>query len=343
MTTAAERLRGAARGFGFDAAVRVLMHLAGVSDPAVAARFATPPHLAYPGAEVLAVEGGESGRPVVLNAVMGLVGPAGVLPRGYTELVTLAERERSPSLHAFLDMLADRFVAQFAGAGAKYRPHRAAEQALLGGGADPVREALLAFVGYAGNGDLAARLGCGTAPLLHYAGFFAVRPRSADRLAAMASDWLGAAVDVRQFVGTWLAVPPDQRSGLPRGRGEGSFCRLGVDAAIGVRFWDVQARVMLRVGPLDQAGFARLLPGAGVLGPLVALVRAYLGFETGFAVNLILRRDAVPPLCMADGPLAPRLGWNTWLTAPAGSRLRDPADPVFDADVVEAEVSRAAS
>jgi type VI secretion system protein ImpH len=265
---------------------------------------------------------------------MGMTGPSGVLPRGYSEAVAVATRERSPSLQAFLDMLANRFIASFAQAGAKYRPHRAVEDAALAGRPDPVGRTLLALTGY-GIADLGGRLAPGEAALKHYAGFFASRPRSADRLAALASDWLQRPVHILQFAGIWLALPPSERTALPRGKAEGAFARLGVDAAAGVRAWDSQARIVLRVGPLDRAAFDSLLPGGPALLRFVGLIRAYLGFETAFAVNLVLRRDAVPALSL-DASTHPRLGWNTWLTAPPAARLADPDDPIFDAETVEA-------
>lgn len=324
--------------FAFDAAVRVLLHQAKTADPGAAARFASPPNLAYPGAEITSVKPGPP-HPTVVTSVIGMTGPSGVLPRGYTEAVTIATRDRSPSLQAFLDMLANRFVASFAQAGAKYRPHRAAEAASLAGRADPIGRALLSLTGY-GIADLGNRLSPGEAALKHYAGFFAARPRSADRLASLASDWLGRPVKIVQFAGMWLHLPQAERSALPRGRGEGKFARLGIDAAAGVRAWDSQARVILRVGPLDRAAFESLLPGAAALGRFTGLVRAFLGYETGFAINLVLRRDAVPPLQLADTP-APRLGWNTWLTAPHSARLTDPDEPLFEAEIVEAGVVEA--
>ena len=338
--TAREDLQRDPARFAFDAAVRVLMHDAGTADPARAAQFASPPGLAFPGAEMTQLSAGA--RPRLVTSVMGMTGPAGVLPRGYSEAVTQAARSRSPSLHAFLDMLAERFVGFYASAGAKYRLARSAETAALAGRADPVGKVLLALTGY-GNAGLGGRLPAGPAALEHYAGFFAAHPRSADRLAALASDWLGRPVRVRQFAGAWLALPVAERTALPARRGEGAFCRLGVDAAVGVRAWDVHARIVLLVGPLSRAGFESLLPGEAALARFVALVRAFLGFETGFAVNLILRRDAVPPLRLqAGGAHPPRLGWNTWLTAPVGARLADAADALFEAEVVEAEAACAA-
>jgi type VI secretion system protein ImpH len=178
--------------------------------------------------------------------------------------------------------------------------------------------------------------------LLHYSGFFAGHPRSAERLGALTSDWLGRNVEVVQFVGAWLPLSPDQRSSFAVGRRPGAFNSLGVDAAIGVRAWDPQARIILRVGPLDLAGFAALLPDRPGLQRLVSLVRAYLGFEIGFAVNPILAGPEIPPLLL--GPSAgppPRLGWNTWVPSPpsplGGVPRADAYEAVFEAEIVEAE------
>ena len=153
---------------------------------------------------------------------------------------------------------------------------------------------LLALTGY-GTPHLTDRLAAGTEPLLHYAGLFALRPRSADRLGALISDWLGMRVEVVEFAGAWLPLPPDQRTRLSA---HGAWCRLGVDAAAGVRAWDPQARIILRIGPLDLKGFQRLLPDRVALHRLVSLVRAYVGFELGFAINPVLAAREVPPLLL---------------------------------------------
>lgn len=335
------RLLAQPRRFGFDAAVRVLMRARRQPDPAEAARFRSLTGLGFPPADIVSVRENGDGPPSVTTAVMGLAGPSGVLPRMYTEVLSGSLRDRSHALHDFLDLLLHRFVALFARAGTKYRPNRAAEVALLAApdapaaARDPVAGALLALTGY-GTAGMAGRLAAGEAPLLHYAGLFAMRPRSAERLGALASDWLGRPVTVEQFAGAWLVLPADQQSRMPRGRVPGAFNRLGVDAAIGTRAWDVQARIILRIGPLDRAGFEALLPDGPALGRLVSLVRAFLGFETGFAVNPVLAADAVPPVQLdAKAAVRPRLGWNTWLPREA-PRRQDAREAVFAAETVEA-------
>jgi type VI secretion system protein ImpH len=328
------RLAAEPRRFRFDAAVRVLTRARRAPDPADAVRFHSPAGLVYPPADVLDVRQPGDAPPEVTVGLMGLFGPSGVLPRYYSEIVTQAQRSRSTALRDFLNLLAHRFVAFFARGGIKYRPARAAESAVRT--QDQMARVLLALTGY-GTPHLTDRLAAGTAPLLHYAGLFALRPRSADRLGALTSDWLGMRVEVVEFAGAWLPLPPDQRTRLAR---NGAWCRLGVDAAAGVRAWDPQARIILRIGPLDLKGFQRLLPDRVALHRLVSLVRAYVGYELGFAINPVLAAHDVPPLRLdATSDPPPRLGWNTWVPGPAGgfTARGDAADAVFEAEVIEAQ------
>lgn len=339
------RLQAEPRRFTFDAAVRLLTFHRRQPDPAEATRFTAVAGSAYSGAEVTEVRSDTKETvPRVTVGLIGLTGPVGVLPRQYSDAVVADQRTRSFSLTDFLDVVSHRMIAAFAAAGAKYRPHRAADSGLLASPqkpADPVADALLALTGYA-TPHLADRLLAGPAALRHYAGFFSAHPRSTDRLEALASDWLGRLVKVNQFAGAWMALPVDQRTRLPTGVSPGAFGQLGINAAAGVRAWDQQARIVLKIGPLDLPYFERLLPNSPLLRELVSLVRAFVGFEVGFAINPVLARGAVPPLALSPPGAAgaagagPLLGWNTWLpTSAALPRRTDADDAVFEGEVVE--------
>ena len=100
----------------------------------------------------------------------------------------------------------------------------------------------------------------------------------------MLSDWLGMHVEVEEFAGAWLGLPVDQRTRIGV---HGQFNRLAMDAAIGVRAWDPQARFVLRIGPLNRGGFERLLPDRlalhrlGVADPGLCRIRAGVRGEPG--------------------------------------------------------------
>jgi type VI secretion system protein ImpH len=335
------RLLREPRRYRFDAMVRVLMRAALKDDPGAAIRFRTPPGLAFPATEVQEVCDGGIRLDATIG-LMGLTGPSGVLPRYYSEIVSQTLRGGSTALHQFLDMLGERFVAFFAMAAIKYRPAREADVAHLRAeqAPDAISQVLLSLTGY-GTPHITPRIAAGFDPLLHYAGLFAMRPRSADRLGAMLSDWLGRQVQVIEFAGAWLRLPPDQRSRIGT---QGAFCLLGIDAAVGVRAWSPEARMLLRVGPLGRGDFQRMLPNGETLLRLVSLVRAFVGPELGFVINPVLaasdvfRSDEAGAMRLAGvAPIPPRLGWNTWLPIDSGSfrRRSDASDAVFDADMIE--------
>ncbi|MCF3947610.1 type VI secretion system baseplate subunit TssG [Acidiphilium sp. AL] len=327
--------------FRFGAAVRLLWIASGRRDAGEAIGFSAPVSLAHPVAEVDAAAPGR-----LSTRLIGLIGASGPLPRWYTELVAQANRARSPAMADFLALLAQRLVAGFAVAGVKYRPHLAAEighrTVMRHNGAaddpaasDPAGRILLALTGF-DTRHLIGRLAAGAPAIQHYAGFFASRPRSADRLRALVSDWLERKVEIEEFAGSWLRLDPDEQSRMPRGRSPGQFNRLGVDCAAGARAFDQQARFLLRIGPLSRSEFEALLPDKPVLRRLVSMVRAYVGMEADFAVNLILDPAEIPVMKLG-GASAPRLSWTGWLPSPASALTGPPrADQAtFSAATIE--------
>jgi type VI secretion system protein ImpH len=176
--------------------------------------------------------------------------------------------------------------------------------------------------------------------MMFYAGLFSAYPRSASRLGALLSDWLGRPVEVEEFDGTWLELAPHERSTLPARNRAGRFNALGVDAAIGSRSWDLQSRIRLRIGPLSLEQFDALMPDRPLFHRLAGLVRAYLGGETRFAINPILAASEVPKPAARRGSRA-GLGWNAWLPT-KGARRRDGTEAVFEADgIAPAETAAA--
>jgi type VI secretion system protein ImpH len=228
-----------------------------------------------------------------------------------------------------LDLVSERMFADLAEAGIRYRMERAAEAARLSSPGRPSlpEYALLALAGFS-SPSMLARLKSGRRSILYYAGLFAAGPRSADRLAALAADWLGHPVEIVEFVGAWLSIDKTEQTRLPQGRSGGAHCRLGMDATAAARVWDPHVRVTLRIGPLGGGAFEALLRDQDKLAVFADLVRAYLGVGTTFRVNLVLKVKEVTHARLADGDTAfARLGWNSWLQ-PQLSRVGVDADDV---------------
>jgi type VI secretion system protein ImpH len=314
--------------FGFDAALRLIMQRGRRGSVAASARLRASTALGYPTSEILAVQI-EPHATWVEVGLPGLLGAGGLLPRHYTGLVA---EGGGAGLAAVVAMISERMLSGLADAGIKYRMERAAEAARLEG--DPGRSmperALLALAGF-GGANTADRMPGGATWILQYAGFFAQGPRSADRLAAIAASWLGRPVHVLEFVGAWLAIEPAQQTAMSNGApGTGQHNRLGFDAAVGGRVWDPQARIMLRIGPLEMQDFERLLPGRPDTKMLAALIRAYLGLRTAFGINLVLRGAEIPKARIGEkGAGSVELGRLSWLGARPEQIEADADDVAF--------------
>ncbi|WP_431280529.1 type VI secretion system baseplate subunit TssG [Humitalea sp. 24SJ18S-53] len=227
----------------------------------------------------------------------GLIGPGGTLPRHYTATTGAELRKRSRALQAFFDMLARRFTGMWVRAGSKYRPAR-----------DPVpaERALDAAIGLHTPG-LDGRLAVPAAALRYHAGHLAARTRSVERLRAMLAEEAGSEVTIEEFAGGWLRLPATEQSRMGR-----AFAALGVDAAAGAQVWDPQARFIIRLGPMDAAAFAGLLPGRPLFARLCDLTRLFVGPEQEFVLNPILSPSSVPATILG-GAGAGRLGLTSWM------------------------------
>lgn len=275
-----------------------------------------------------------SGPPEMTVGFFGLTGPSGTLPQHYTETLLRDLRGRSTALRDFFDIFNHRSLSLFHRAWEKYRLPAFYDR-FGHGGDDPISRLIFAFAGF-GTPYLRRRdngpLRIDDEAVLHYSGHLAHWPRSATGLESLLSDYFERVVRVEQFQGRWIRLRADETSLLPTAdRPQGRFCQLGVDAICGDQVWDVQSNFRLRLGPLTYQQFVAFMPDGDQLSTLAHLTRLYVGPGMSFDAQLTLRRDHVPRAQLgAEGDLAPRLGWNTWVkSAPFD---RDVDDAVFILD-----------
>jgi type VI secretion system protein ImpH len=294
-----------------------------------AVRLTSSTSLAFPAGSVAQFDPpaeGSDAPPRLALTLFGLVGASGVLPNHVTAEVNRAVRMKRPALKTFLDLFHHRLASFFYRAWAKYRLPIAYERS--GGAEDGISRALLALVGL-GTPHLRQRLAVDDEAIVHYAGHFARWPRSAAALEALLADYLGLPVAVKQFEGSWLALPRDEQTALPSFEApEGSFCQLGVDAVVGERVWDVRGKFQIRVGPVSWAQFQALIPGSEDVRRLVELTRLYVGPGLSFNLRVVLDRTDVPEPRLGTG--AARLGWTSW--AVSQPPPADLTDAVFEFD-----------
>jgi type VI secretion system protein ImpH len=270
----------------------------------------------------------------------GLLGPAGALPRHYTELVMQRVRAKDFTLRDFLGLFEHRLISLFFRAWEKYRFWLGFERAETRSKivAERGPEATRAFelderprldpfsqhlLDLAGLGEPALRYRLGErrslalrhevedATCRHYAGIFAQTHRSAVALEQMLADFFSLPVTIEQFHGQWLTLAEADQTRLIPQLGN---TQLGTSVVIGERVWDVQGMFRVRLGPLTYAQFRRFVPAGESFRPLKDLTRLYAGQQFEFDVQLELLASEVPQCQLPGrGNEGVRLGWDSWV------------------------------
>jgi len=275
-----------------------------------AVRFGHDPSLGFePGALAGVTPGADGGRMRVAVNFTGLLGPNGPLPLHVTEYVRERVRNgRDTTLVGFLDIFHHRMVSLFYRARASADPATSLDR--------PDSDRFADYVGSLfgiGTPALRGRDEIGDFAKLHFAGLLANGRRPAAGLVTILRAYFDAPVELEQFVGHWMAIPPE---GQTRMGGFDASNRLGQSTVIGKRAWDRQHKFRLVIGPLDYAGYRRMLPKGASLRRLVDWVNSYAGLALDWDLRLVLQREEVPRLALG----ARQLGWTTYLGSGPATR-----------------------
>jgi type VI secretion system protein ImpH len=331
-----ESLFSSAYEFEFFQAVRLLLLMesepkasARVDDLRDAVRFEVHPSLSFPPTPVIDIKPGNNGGPPrVTVAFMGLIGHAGTLPIGYTEMAVEEEYYDHHAFAAFFDIFHHRFLSLFYRAWEKH--HFVIGFERLGRRAstrDAVTTYLLDLIGM-GTGYLQDRLPFPDVALLRYAGLLNQRPRSAECLRALLNDFLGVNIRVEQFIGRWHTLDSDE---VCRLGSDAPSSQLGDGAIAGDMVWSRQTTIRIVLGPLSREEFFAFLPNGAAFRRSGALIRWFLGPATDFEMQLVLQSGEIPEWCrLGEACFAnPRLGWCSWLTE---ERFAFPVDDAIFAE-----------
>ena len=304
--------------FEFFQAVRLIERIVSerspVGGPAMpgdeAVRFRSHITLQFPASEIQeirepTVDEAADNKPMEMFVnFMGMVGPSGVLPMHYTELVFDRIRHRDTSMWAFLDMFAHRAISMFFRAWNKYRFPIQYER----GHGDDFTNNLFDLAGLGTHG-LRGRMHLDDESLLAYTGLVAQKPHSASACSNILSDYFEAPVKIFQFFGQWIDLSAEDYSKL----GVANMV-LGRTTVAGTRIWDQMSNFRVKLGPLPFNKFQGFLPNGSAYKPLRSLIRFLVGQELDFDVQLSLLAAQVPGMILTTRALRrPMLGWTTWL------------------------------
>ena len=233
---------------------------------------------------------------------LGVLGPHGPLPLHITEMVReRSENHGDTTLADFLDLFHHRFLT---------RLYAAWAQAQAAAGLDRAQDEV--FSRYIARLSRHDPLEIRDSVLPSHArlaasAHLARDARSPDGLAATVARFFAVPVRLEEFVLHWIRVDDADRSLLGLARASSV---MGEGAIAGECVADRQSSFRLVLGPLTLRQYLRFTPQGQDLALLVEWVRAFVGLEFGWDLELRVRNDQVPPARLDD---ARELGWSTWL------------------------------
>ncbi|MFN9505788.1 MAG: type VI secretion system baseplate subunit TssG [Rubrivivax sp.] len=288
---------------------------------------------------------GSSGRAILMQDAVGLLGPNGPLPYAWTQylfelsrpdapdgasrhgesaapLTSRLAQERANSFLAFINLLQRRHLALFVRAWMDTRAETAFDPG-VSPGAHPLSQRLSALAGLPlaleGRAPPADALAGDSIPddfKRAYASVMARRVRSPLPLAAMLSRHLDVAARVEEFAPRWIRLERRDRTRLGR-----AHARLGQQAMLGDRSWDARQSFRVLLGPMDAARYQDFLPGRPGWRRARDLVATALGAPWHWELVPLLAHEAIPAarLTPAQGAGA-ALGHTAWLGQPRTPR-----------------------
>jgi len=145
-----------------------------------------------------------------------------------------------------------------------------------------------------------------------YTGLFSQKPSNTISLQNILSDYFDLPIKIKEFIGEWIYLDCKDYTRLKLEPSPENYNQLGINTFIGKRFWNIQNKFRIVIGPLKYNKFRQLLPDGNMLQAIKELTQCYVNNYYGFEIELILMPKEVP-YCYLRKYNSMRLGWNTWL------------------------------
>jgi type VI secretion system protein ImpH len=266
-------------------------------------RFKQKPSLTFAPSTLHDCRVGAGGHLELFVNFTGLFGPNGPMPLFVTEFAHDRQHNGHDStMVAFFDIFHQRLLSLF------YRAWAVNQKS-----ADLDRPDDSRFANYIGSlfgygmKSLQKRDAVPDWAKLHFSGRLISPARNAEGLGAIVEEFFGIPALIQTFQGHWLSLPPESACRLGESPTSGS---LGVTTIVGSRFWDCQLKFRIRLGPMKLADLQRMLPTGESFKRLKAWVLNYVSEEFFWDLQLVLKKEEVPPTSLGG---TSALGWTSWL------------------------------
>jgi len=264
-------------------------------------RLGQQPSLAFAPREIAGVT--ETGGRIKIRLFgLGMLGPNGPLPLHVTEIARDREEScRDATLVNFLDIFHHRYLTLL---------YRAWASAQAAAGLDRPGDERFSFY-VASLGGLypeeppARRLP--SHAHLSASAHLVREARNPDGLRATLARYFGVPVAIEEYVFHWIVLDREDHSYMGR---PGAASLMNSGAVLGECVPDRQHRLRIVIGPLDMDEYLRFTPRGGALPVLVEWVRAFIGHEFEWELELRIRPHSAPPAVLGG---AQQLGWSGWL------------------------------
>lgn len=248
-------------------------------------RFKAEQHLGFPGQPIKDVSENGTSKDVIsvdmLVSFMGLTGSCGALPQHYSELVLERLKLKDTGMKDFYDLFNHRLISLFYRAWEKYR----FSVNYQNGQSHNPDSFTFAINKLAGNQKSS----------LLYAGILNKKIRSVDGLICILSHFTQSKVSVKQFKGQWQTLAANEQTRLAaRTLPEGQFARLGVDASIGGRVWDINSGIEIFIKPQPESLLSNYNKRLEIVKEVKSLVSSYLGIGIKFKLFLEIKQGIMP-------------------------------------------------
>ncbi|HEX7933485.1 MAG TPA: type VI secretion system baseplate subunit TssG [Paraburkholderia sp.] len=264
-------------------------------------RLGQQPSLAFAPREIASVS--EIGGRIKIRLFgLGMLGPNGPLPLHVTEIARdREESRRDATLVNFLDIFHHRYLTLL---------YRAWASAQAAAGLDRPGDERFSFYIASLSGLDAEELRARRLPShahLSASAHLVREARNPDGLRATLARYFGVPVEIEEYVFHWIVLDPEDHSHIGR---PGAPSIMNSGAMLGECVPDRQHRLRIIIGPLDMDEYLRFTPRGAALPVLVEWVRAFLGYEFEWELELRIRPHSAPP-AVVGGPQ--QLGWSGWL------------------------------